>query len=416
MAIFQDAALLRIYVGEAARHKGRPLHEALVEEARLRGMAGATVTRGMLGFGGNSLVHTPKLLRLSEDMPVVVEIVDRRSRIEAFLPHIEPMVTEGTMVMQPVQVLFRMPLRLRDVMRTSVPSVAPDAPLDDVLDLLLARRAKTVPVVEKGTVVGVITGSDLLHKGGLRLRVGLHELLPAHIRTNEATQLGGKTARDVMTTPVLTIPVATNLREAAAIMREHNVKRLPVLDGTGALVGVVTRVGILRALANAAEVELALPALPSGLFLTTAGEAVITDVPTTHPQTPLAQAVEQLMASPLRRVVVLDDTGKVCGILLDRDMLTALTDNDHGGLMAFLQRLAGHDASKGEGLSGLVADVMRGEVYTVGTRTPLREVLRVMADRDVKRLVVTTDDGKLAGMLDRDTLLGALLAEQKTAR
>lgn len=100
-----DAELLRIFVGESDKRGGRPLYELIVEEARREGMAGATVLRGFLGFGANSRIHTSKILRLSEDLPIIIEIVDKTERIEALLPKLEEWIEEGLVTRERVQVL-----------------------------------------------------------------------------------------------------------------------------------------------------------------------------------------------------------------------------------------------------------------------------------------------------------------------
>ncbi len=100
-----EATLLRIFIGESDRYEGRPLHEALVEEARRRGLAGATVLRGFLGYGANSRIHTSKVLRLSEDLPIVVEIVDAPDKIEAFLPDLDRMMDEGMVTLERARVI-----------------------------------------------------------------------------------------------------------------------------------------------------------------------------------------------------------------------------------------------------------------------------------------------------------------------
>jgi len=97
--------LLRIFVGENDTWEGLPLYEAIVREARGAGIAGATVLRGFLGFGANSLIHTTKVLRLSEDLPVVIEMVDSEEKIRAILPTIEKMVTEGMITLEKVTVI-----------------------------------------------------------------------------------------------------------------------------------------------------------------------------------------------------------------------------------------------------------------------------------------------------------------------
>jgi PII-like signaling protein len=100
-----DGRLLRIFVGESDRWHGKPLYEAIVEVARREGLAGATVLRGIEGFGADSRLHTSRILRLSEDLPVVIEIVDRPERIEAVLPKLDQMVGEGMVTLETVRVI-----------------------------------------------------------------------------------------------------------------------------------------------------------------------------------------------------------------------------------------------------------------------------------------------------------------------
>jgi hypothetical protein len=100
-----EGTLLRVYIGELDKWKGHPLYEAIVLRARELGLAGATVLRGPLGFGAHSRLHTAKILRLSEDLPVVIEIVDRAERIEAFLPELDRMVGDGLVTLEKVRVL-----------------------------------------------------------------------------------------------------------------------------------------------------------------------------------------------------------------------------------------------------------------------------------------------------------------------
>ena len=104
MELPTDAELLRIYIGEADKHDGRPLYEALVELAREREMAGATVLRGIMGYGASSRLHTAKVLRLAEDLPLVVEIVDSARKVEDFIEAIDGMVTGGLVTVEKVRV------------------------------------------------------------------------------------------------------------------------------------------------------------------------------------------------------------------------------------------------------------------------------------------------------------------------
>lgn len=105
MHIPEDGYLLRIFVGESDRHGHHPLYEAIVLKAREAGLAGATVTRGVMGFGKHSVLHTAKILRLSEDLPMVVEIADSLENIEQFLPVLDQMITDGLVTLETVRVI-----------------------------------------------------------------------------------------------------------------------------------------------------------------------------------------------------------------------------------------------------------------------------------------------------------------------
>src|SRR5450631_1520324 len=105
MQIPRNAVLLRIFTGENERHGRQPLHEAIVLKAREMHLAGATVLRGPMGFGHSSRLHTAKILRLSEDLPLVIEIVDSQEKIDAFLPVLDQMMGSGLITIEKVQVL-----------------------------------------------------------------------------------------------------------------------------------------------------------------------------------------------------------------------------------------------------------------------------------------------------------------------
>lgn len=105
MKIEGPAKLLRVYIGESDQWRGQPLYSAIVFRARQEGLAGATVLHGLEGFGANSRIHTSRILRLSEDQTRVVEIVDSEEKINAFLPILDEMVTEGLVVVLDVKVM-----------------------------------------------------------------------------------------------------------------------------------------------------------------------------------------------------------------------------------------------------------------------------------------------------------------------
>ncbi|MCW2239543.1 DUF190 domain-containing protein [Azospirillum canadense] len=105
MTVPKNAVLLRIFIGEDDRHDGKPLYECIVTKAREMHLAGATVLRGGMGFGHSSRVHTTKILRLSQDLPLVVEIVDSEDKVSALLPVLDSMMTSGLVTLEKIQVL-----------------------------------------------------------------------------------------------------------------------------------------------------------------------------------------------------------------------------------------------------------------------------------------------------------------------
>jgi len=403
MSEYIEIELLRVYCGESDRVDGRPVYELLVELAREHGAAGATVLRGVLGFGAGSLVHTAKILRLSEDLPMVVEIADRPERIEALLPRLEAVVKGGLMTRHPMTARFHCPVRVRDVMASEVAAVGPDAPLTEVVDLLLARGVKAVPVIDAGRkVLGVVTGGDLLTRGGLTARLSVYGVLPQDAQEDAKTRLAGRTARDVMTAPATTIDERTSLREASRIMVKKGLKRLPVVDGAGELIGIVSRADILRSAGKVAAVAaVALPRFTAGL-MQEARDVMFTDVPTAGPDDALPEVVGKLVASPLRRVVVVDGTGKVMGIILDGDLMARCGPGRKPGL---LRALFSFGRTEDACPLGSAREVMQTRVHSVTGDASLMDVLQKMLAHHVKRLVVTDDDGKLLGMVDREALL-----------
>ncbi|QYM77963.1 DUF190 domain-containing protein [Horticoccus luteus] len=118
MELPTDSLLLRVYLGESDRHDGRPLYEVIVLKARAAGLAGATVLRSPMGFGAASHLHTAKILRLSADLPIVIELVDAEAKINAFLPQLEPLMDGGLITLQPVKVVHY---------RAGAPDVSPSA-------------------------------------------------------------------------------------------------------------------------------------------------------------------------------------------------------------------------------------------------------------------------------------------------
>ncbi|MBN2482791.1 MAG: DUF190 domain-containing protein [Candidatus Omnitrophica bacterium] len=105
MRLPQEGALLRIFIGESDKYHGKPLYEQIVVKARELGLAGATVLRGIMGFGADSHMHSAKIMRLSEDMPIVIELVDTEENLNKLIPFLDETVTEGLVTLEKVKVI-----------------------------------------------------------------------------------------------------------------------------------------------------------------------------------------------------------------------------------------------------------------------------------------------------------------------
>jgi hypothetical protein len=401
--------VMRIFMGDSARFQGKPLHEALVEEARQRGMAGATVSRGFMGFGANSLIHTAKILRLSEDLPVMVEIVDTPARIDAFLPVADGMIDEGSIVVSPAEAVFHLPLRIRDVMTVDVATVDPFTPLSEVVDLLLRRKVKAVPVLEGKAIKGVITGGDLLSRGGMPLSLDAQCSLPAAMRDEHIRCLDFRNllAKDIMTTPVQTLNIKTRVRDAIQLMAKGNMKRLPVVADDGTLMGIVSRADVLGAIGRASAVAGHLDVLPDTAH-GTARDVMYRDVPTASPDTPLKDVLSQIVSSPLRRVAIVDEDMNVLGLVHDRDILNDIARKSTPGVLKSLIAALSRKGDAQLEIKGTARDVMTTDIITIPPDMPLTEVISTLTEHRVKRVLVVAGDGRLQGMVDRDTVLKCL--------
>lgn len=303
-------------------------------------------------------------------------------------------------------------LRVRDIMNTAVVTVSPTTSVAEVAELLIRRQLKAIPVVEDRRVVGMITGGDLLQRAGMGLRLSVQRRLPPEALADQWQQLAaqGKSARDIMTSPVITVHAETRVGEAARLMVDKHLKRLPVVDRQGNLVGIVSRLDVLAAAVSASGPSEEPAALPTGQ-LRTAADVMFRDVPTVTPDAPLSEVISKLVATPLRRLVVIDELRRVLGIIVDADLLAQVSPRATGGaLRALIARLS-HAGGEAPVLSGQAADVMIRQVYTVHADAPLDEVVTLMLEKRVKRLVVTDAEGHLLGMVDRQSVL-RLIAEQ----
>lgn len=421
--------LVRIYFGEGDQWQGRPLYMALLETLRAEGCAGATVLRGIAGFGANSRIHTAMILRLSEDLPIIVEWVDTPHRVERVLPKIVPMVANGLITVAEVQIAhhqhrkvddFGLRLRAREIMSRDIVTLRPEMPLREAVELLVARGQRAAPVVDaEGRVRGIVTNGDIIERGGLRwrvemLRVLTHETLAEALATVEDE----RTVADVMTEDVVTIKPETTLAEAAHTMVSRGLKRLPVVGPDGVLVGMVSRVDLLQTRSEAYPRPTEEGPAKAG---PTIGDIMHTDMPVVRSSASLAEVLAAITSTRLNRTLVLDQNGRVIGRITDAELVRRLSPRDHPSLLqllisrlpfTYLSEAERHNLERAVG--NTAEALMIPDIVTVSADTPVAEAIAIMVRDRLKVLPVVDKDGKFLGAVDRADVL-RLLAEPKSS-
>jgi CBS domain-containing protein len=423
MEILGQAKKVTIYIGESDRWKRKPLHVAILEMLKREGCAGATVTRALTGFGAHSRIHTASLVDLSADLPLIVEWVDNPARVERVMPRLREMVIEGLITVHDVEVVTYSHRRLRevpaqapvsDLMSREVRAMTPDTPVTEAVELLLDQDYRALPVVdEERRVVGILTDGDLLHRAGL-LPISAQQALTASELSHHLAMMrrAKVTVGHLMTTPPITVQAATSTAEAVQQMVEHDIKRLPVVDEKGRLMGIVSRLDLFRVMAQPPVAEAPRRPPPPGTHVTV-GEVMMRQVPTVRTDAPLAEVVDLIVSTAQRRVVVVDDEQRVVGIITDGDLLKRAAEAERGGI---LQALASRvPASQQEEAIRLrqrtASELMTPQPVTVRPHTPLLDALQLLLEHRIKRLPVVDDEGRLVGLLGRGGVLQVLSRE-----
>jgi CBS-domain-containing membrane protein len=411
MRITGTAKRLRIYIGDSDRWHHQPLALAILELLKREGLAGATVFQGVAGFGAHSRIHTRALLDLSVDLPVVIEVVDRPDRIDRILPLVEAMVSEGLITEEDVTVrVYRhrelkpltSRLLVRDLMTREVIAVPPTATLAEVVARLSDQLFRALPVVdEDGRVVGIVTNDDLTERGGLPARP---RLLRA---TVEGEPIPAGVAGDIMTREPVTIREDRPAAEALHLLASRGLKRLPVVDADGRLVGMLSRVDLLRAVDDGYTGVVG-DAATRRVRGTVVADVMRRDPATVGPETPVPEVIDALLAAPTRRVLVTDEEGRLLGLISDADIVARLEPAQQPGLLAWLTGRS-DEARQVQALSRLRAeDVMNRQVITIGPEATLEAAIARALDTRRHLLPVIDEQGRLLGLVSRAEMLTAL--------
>jgi CBS domain-containing protein len=420
------AKQLTIFMSETDSYHHQALYMAILQMLRREGCSGATAIRGVAGFGASSLIHTSGILRLSMDLPLVLTVVDRPARIDRILGALQEMAPSALITVQEVEVVqsgapFKEGLpdaKVSEVMRREVATVHPNSPVTQVVELLLDKDFTAVPVVDdQGKVVGMVSDNDLLTRGGMNVTISLKKATDLDYVRELHESLGSPNHKisEVMTRDVVTVTPDAILGQAARLMVEKHLKRLPVVDGEGKLVGILGRLDILNTIAAVHLPQWHPEAHPVGGQVTVA-DVMTRDVPTVHESATLEEILDLLVSSSHKRVVVVDDQRQVAGIIADSDLISRVSRESWPGVMEILiskipiGRISGEARKHVQNLRARSAkDLMTRDVITVHEKMPVASALALSAEKRVKRLPVVDAQGELVGIVGRTEIMRALL-------
>ncbi len=405
---------LRIYIGESDRWRGKPLDTAILEAIRAQGLAGATVFRGVSGFGAHSHIRTTSIEVLSVDLPIVIEVVDIPERIQRALNAVFPMVQEGLVTLEDVTIVkythrYLNPLPVdrlvSDVMTRDVVSLKPEMSVSDAWQKMIHHEVKAMPVVDKtGKVVGLLTDEDLLDRGGILHRLSVTLQMPEEdiqkaIKSLSETSL---TVADVMTQPVITIAPDDSLGSATQKMVHANLKRLPVVDARDHLMGMLSRLDILKQM-----VELPSQATPKNVANgtgKTVRDIILTELPTVAHDDALGQIVEKFVQTGTHRLIVVDDDNHAIGMISDSDLVARSQPEHRTGILDALRKIGKPPAAR-----VTAEEIMSPGVAEISPDTTIIECVNKMLRENRKWLVVVDENGSVQGFVDREGILRSLI-------
>jgi CBS domain-containing protein len=416
---------IEIFTSEEARYLKKPVSDAVMQYIKdLKIAARCIVSRGVAGCYENGELTTTRLEILSFNLPVRIYIILPAAETDRVLNGLNEIVTDGIITLHELSVIshrarksfFPRQLLVRDVMTNDPKCITADTSLSDATRLLLSYVFTGVPVIDdKKRPIGMVTQGDLIYKGGLPLRLGLLKESDQESRESLIKQLGSRYVSEVMTTPVVTIPSDRLLTEAVELMEERGVKRLPVTDAEGSLIGMLSRVDIFRTVMREAPDWKTFKAQKIEVnHLKQVKDIVRRDAQTVSPGTTLDEVIQIIDSNDIQRVAVIDDKKKLVGLISDRDLLRYFKpyQGKVWHLLAKIKRPFKPDANRQETLQRQLKkttaeEVMTKNLITANEEMLIEEGIRLMVEKGLKRLPVVDTEGRFKGMISRDSLLRA---------
>lgn len=416
--------VIEIFTSEQAHWKGHAVYKTVVKYVNdLKIAARTIVTKGVEGSYESGDIATEWIEVLSFNMPMRITIILPASELEFVLSGIQEMVTDGIIALRDLNVIFHktsgllMPknTRVREIMTVSPEKVHASTPLNEVATILLSSTFTGVPVVDdENRPVGVIAQGDLIYKADMPLRLGLLTGSDRSKMDEVLKALGTRKASEIMSEPAIVIEQDQPATEAVDLMLEKNVKRLPVIDTSGKLVGILSRLDVFQTVIRECPDWRAFQSKSIQVGnLKFVSDIVRTDTCTVLPDTSVDEVIQMIDCNDIERACVVDKDGFFLGMISDRNLLIAFVDR-HPGIrdyltskIPFTEKGRRYKELKEHLQAKTAAEVMKSQVVTIREDAPLEEAIRLMLERVIKRLPVVDGDGRFKGIVSRDSLLRA---------
>lgn len=413
--------LIEIYTSETARWQGRPMHDAVVDYIARSGVAARSiVARGQGGSYEDGEIASTNIEVLMYNMPVKIEIIVPAVELKTLLPSLEEMLTDGILVVRDLPVMIHRAqkrliprwVKVKDAMTSSPKSVREETPVSEVVQILLAHDFNGVPVLNADDEpVGIITQDDLITRAQMPVRLGLLGEFACDMVDEWRESLSHIPAREVMTSPVVVIEADKHLHQAVDMMLDRRLKRLPVVEN-GKLVGMLSRLDIFRSIGTEAKDWSKL----SGRNVVVENARYVRDIMrrdthTVFPNTPIAEIVRTIDTTDIQRVAVVDVDGRLLGMISDRDLLLEFSEHHASIWDQLLSHVPFSEISKrhkeivDHAKARTAADVMKTDLVTVNEDTPVEDAVRLMVEKQIKRLPVVDSKESFKGMVSRDSVL-----------
>jgi len=413
---------IEILTDEDARYGRKSVTDAVIDYIRgLKIAARCVVTRGIAGCDESGAVATTRVEVLSSNLPIRIAIILPAASLEQVLQGLDERVSRGIITVHDLQVaryktthtLFPPQLTVRDAMTPSPVRITADRPASEAARLLLSSIFTSLPVVDRhDQPIGIITQGDLIHKGGLPVRLSL--LAETEQVRIEAMMhaLAQKTVADLMTQPAVTLTEGQPLLGAVDLLLNNHLKRMPVVGKEGQLVGMLSRLDILTIVMRETPDWSAFQA--QAINVTNrrcVGDIIRRDTYTVLPEATVDTILQLISRNDIQQVAVVNAEGALVGMIADSDLLRFFLPKPAGlrSLLALLSHSLHAEGSQKLEVSAdtTAREIMRTDMPTIRDQASIEDAIGLMIELRLKRLPVVDDRGHFQGMISRESLLRA---------